>query len=163
MKNRPVTILLTGLILLISTGHSNLTFAHGDETHPVEKTEFVGVDSAAGQIVRQFHHALQTGNEAIVRQSLAANVQIYEGGKVERSLTDYASHHMHADMAYLKGLTITPTEHQITITGDIAISTAISHAQGEYKGKSIDSITMETLVLTKQADGSWKITHVHWS
>jgi ketosteroid isomerase-like protein len=163
MKNRPVTILLTGLILLISTGHSNLTFAHGDETHAIEKSEFVGIDSAAGNVVKQFHAALQMGNEAIVRQSLAANVQIFEGGKVERSLTDYANHHMLADMAYLKGLTITPKEHQVTITDDIAISTSISHAQGEYKGKSIDSMTMETLVLIKQADGNWKITHVHWS
>jgi ketosteroid isomerase-like protein len=82
---------------------------------------------------------------------------------VERSLSDYASHHMHADMAYLTGLTITLKEHRVTITGDIAISTAISHAKGEYKGKSVDSISMETLVLAKQKDGSWKITHVHWS
>jgi ketosteroid isomerase-like protein len=163
MKNRPVTILLTGLILLISTGNSNLTFAHGDETHAIEKSEFVGVDSAAGKVVKQFHNALQTGNETLIRQSLAENVQIFEGGKVERSLADYTSHHMHADMAYLKSLSITLKEHQVTITGDIAISTAISHAQGEYKGKSIDSITMETLVLVKQVDGSWKITHVHWS
>jgi ketosteroid isomerase-like protein len=162
MKKRPLNI-LPSLVLLISAGHSTLTFAHGDETHPVEKTEFVGVDSAAGKIVKQFHHALQTGNEAIVRQSLAENVQIYEGGKVERSLADYASHHMHADMAYLNGLTITLKEHQVTITGDIAISTAISHTRGEFKGKSVDSITMETLVLVKLVDGSWKITHVHWS
>jgi ketosteroid isomerase-like protein len=163
LKNRPINILMTSLVLLITAGYSTLSLAHGDEIHPVEKTEFVGVDSAAGQIVKQFHHALQAGNEVIVRQSLADNVQIYEGGKVERSLADYASHHMHADMAYLKGLSITLKEHQVTITGDIAISTAISHAQGEYKGKSVDSITMETLVLVKQVDGGWKITHVHWS
>ena len=163
MNNSPLTILITTGILLMSAGQSSLSFAHGDETHPIEQKTIIGVDSAAGNVVKQFHAALQMGNEAIVRQSLAANVQIYEGGKVERSLTEYANHHMLADMAYLKGLTITAKEHQITITGDIAISTSISHAQGEYKGKSIDSMTMETLVLIKQADGHWKITHVHWS
>lgn len=163
MNNSPLTILITTGILLMSAGQSSLSFAHGDETHPIEQKAFIGVDSAAGNVVKQFHAALQMGNEAIVRQSLAVNVQIYEGGKVERSLTDYANHHMLADMAYLRGLTITPKEHQITITGDIAISTSISHAQGEYKGKSIDLMTMETLVLIKQADGHWKITHVHWS
>ncbi|AZG75174.1 DUF4440 domain-containing protein [Shewanella livingstonensis] len=147
----------------MSAGYSSLSLAHGDETHVVEKTQFIGIDSAAGKVVKQFHNALKTGNEALVRQSLAENVQIYEGGKVDRSLAEYASHHLHADMAYLKGLTITLTEHQVAITGDIAISTAISHAQGEYKSKSVDSISMETLVLTKQVDGTWKIIHVHWS
>ncbi|UJF20875.1 YybH family protein [Shewanella sp. OMA3-2] len=163
MKNRQVAVILTGAMLLISAGYSGLSLAHGDETHVVEKAQFIGVDSAAGQLVKQFHNALQTGNETIVRLSLAENVQIYEGGKVERSLVEYASHHLHADMAYLKGLTVTLKEHQVSITGDIAISTAISHSQGEYKGKVVDSINMETLVLTKQGDGSWKITHVHWS
>jgi ketosteroid isomerase-like protein len=163
MKNRSITILLTSAMLLMSAGYSGLSLAHGDKTHVVEKAQFIGIDSAAGKVVTQFHNALQTGNEAIVRQSLTENVQIYEGGKVERSLAEYASHHLHADMAYLKGLTITLKEHQVAITGDIAISTAISHAQGEYKSKSVDSITMETLVLVKLADGSWKISHVHWS
>jgi ketosteroid isomerase-like protein len=163
LKNIHIKVLLTSVMLLVSAGQSSLSLAHGDETHPTEKTEFVGVDTAPGRVVSQFHSALKAGNEAVVRQSLADNVQIYEGGKVERSLSDYASHHMHADIAYLTGLTITLKEHRVTITGDIAISTAISHAKGEYKGKNVDSISMETLVLAKQTDGSWKITHVHWS
>ena len=163
MKPRKVVTLLTGLSLLFSAGQSSLLFAHGDEKHTTEPTAFIGMETAPVKRVQQFHQALKAGDEAIVKQLLAEDVLIYEGGNAERSLADYASHHMGADMAYLKNLTITLKELQVKVVGDIAISTAISHATGEYKGKQIDSTAMETLVLSKQHDGSWKIIHIHWS
>ncbi|MBP6013449.1 MAG: hypothetical protein KBA31_14585 [Alphaproteobacteria bacterium] len=33
---------------------------------------------------------------------------------------------------------------------------------GEYSGKPINSISLETMVLHRQPAG-WKIVHVHWS
>jgi ketosteroid isomerase-like protein len=163
MKNNNLYRLMTGLILSIFLGQSPLALAHGDEQHTPEASLFVGMELAPAKVVKAFHQALRTGDTNGVSLALASDVLIYEGGNAERSLTEYASHHMQADMAYLKGLTVTTKEQQVRIMGDMAISTAISHSKGEFKGKAIDSIGMETLVLAKQGDGSWKIVHIHWS
>jgi ketosteroid isomerase-like protein len=34
--------------------------------------------------------------------------------------------------------------------------------KGAYKGKPVDRLTTETMVLRKTPDG-WRIVHVHWS
>jgi len=163
MKNGRILTLITGFSLMFFAGHSTLVSAHGEAIHEAKSTAFIGMDSAQAKLIQQFHQALKAGDEMAVRMALAEEVLIYEGGNAEHSLADYASHHMYADMAYLKDLNITLKEHHVRIMGDIAISTAISHTTGEYKSKKIDSTGMETLVLAKQRDGSWKIIHIHWS
>jgi hypothetical protein len=34
--------------------------------------------------------------------------------------------------------------------------------KGTYKGKALDQLTTETMVL-RQAGKDWKIVHIHWS
>lgn len=162
MRSGITKALITGFTLLFLAGYCNLVFAHGEENHDSESMAFIGMDSAPAKLVKKFHKALRVGDEATVMMALSEEVLIYEGGNAERSLADYVSHHMYADMAYLKAINITLKEHQVRIMGDIAISTSISHSTGEYKSKKIDSTGMETLVLAKQS-GGWKIIHIHWS
>ncbi|WP_445946494.1 YybH family protein [Shewanella sp.] len=163
MKNNNLHRLVTGLIITFFLSQSQLVLAHGDEQHTSEARLFVGQELAPAKVVKQFHQALRTGDTKGVSLALASDVLIYEGGNAERSLAEYTSHHMQADMIYLKGLTVTTKEQQVRIIGDMAISTAISHSTGTYKDKKIDSTGMETLVLAMQGDGSWKIIHIHWS
>lgn len=163
MKSNIFMTLSGSLMLVFSIGTSLTVLAHSDEKHKSVPAVFIGIDSAPGKVVKQFHQALKAGDEATIRKVLAEDVLIYEGGKAERSLTDYASHHMHADMAYLNGLSVTPKEHHVRLMEDVAVSTSITHFSGEYKGKEVDSTAMETLVLAKQSDGNWKVIHIHWS
>ncbi|AQS36391.1 SnoaL-like domain [Shewanella psychrophila] len=155
--------LFLGLVLLLGVNYSGLVLAHGDEEHQAATKVFMGMDQPVTKVVSEFHRAIQTGNEASVKRILAKNVLIYEGGNVERSLLEYASHHMQADMAYLKGLTVIMIEQQIQVYGNTAISTSVTKSSGLYKGKSIDSQGMETLVLNKETGGEWQIVHIHWS
>ena len=121
-----------------------------------------GLDGEAARTAIAFQQALRDGNAETARRLLADDVHIYEGKGVERSADEYAHHHMPGDMAFLKSLSFTPLEHRVREAGDMAYSVAKTRLQGQYKGKDIDLISVETLVLARTGNG-WKIVHIHWS
>ncbi|HAW93645.1 MAG: DUF4440 domain-containing protein [Rheinheimera sp.] len=138
-----------------------IVVAHGTEK-PNATEMFTGETSAAAQVVKAFHKALQQGNAAVARSSLADNVLIIEGGGVERSADEYASHHMLSDMKFLAAVKGEVIEHHTVVQGDVAYSVSRTKMSGEYKGKVIDYTGKETLVLVKNEKG-WRIVHIHWS
>jgi ketosteroid isomerase-like protein len=146
--------------VLFAFSIADVTYAHGDKKSAQQY--FVGVDSEPGKVVTQFHKALKEQNKDVARSLLADDVLIYEGGGVERSADEYASHHMLSDMAYIFGLSTEVLEHQVFIEGDIAVSNSRTHTKGTFKGKDIDRKGMETIVL-KKINGKWKIWRIHWS
>lgn len=121
-----------------------------------------GMELDAAKAVLQFHKALKDGDKATVKRLLADNVMIFEGGGVERSEAEYEQHHMSADMAYLKEMSIKTLEHHVKVSGNSAVSLSRSKVTGTYKGKTVDHEGMETITLNKQ-DDEWLITHIHWS
>lgn len=150
-------------------GHS-----HGDEAAeaaaPVAPTE--GALHEEGQAgpaegplgaVRGFHAALEAGDPAGVAAYLADDVLIYESGGAERSLAEYESHHLGADMNFAA---VTETEVLATrlIPHGETAATVVSETRttGQFAGQEIDSRGTETMTL-EQREGSWVITHIHWS
>lgn len=121
-----------------------------------------GMELDAAKAVLQFHKALKNGDKATVKRLLADKVMIFEGGGVERSEAEYEHHHMSADMAYLKEMSVKTLEHHVTVSGTSAVSLSRSKVNGTYKGKIVDREGMETITLQKQ-DDAWLITHIHWS
>jgi methionine-rich copper-binding protein CopC/ketosteroid isomerase-like protein len=121
-----------------------------------------GMELDAAKAVLQFHKALKDGDKATVKRLLADKVMIFEGGGVERSEAEYEHHHMSADMAYLKEMSVKTLEHHVTVSGTSAVSLSRSKVNGTYKGKIVDREGMETITLQKQ-DDAWLITHIHWS
>jgi ketosteroid isomerase-like protein len=116
----------------------------------------------AEKAIYSFHQALKQGNKKEARELLDDNVIIYEGGRVERTADEYADHHMLADMAYLAAINNETLEHNVKVAGDTAYSMSRTKSTGQFKGKTIDHESMETIILRRIA-GSWKITHIHWS
>tara|TARA_R110001606_G_scaffold288212_4_gene436371 strand:- start:3374 stop:3862 length:489 start_codon:yes stop_codon:yes gene_type:complete len=147
---------------LIGLGLSFPCWSHGDEKHAEASPFFVNADSAPGKTVSAFHQALASNDADTARSLLADDVLIFEGGGIERSADEYASHHMLADMKYIAALKSTTLEHQVNIMGDMAVSVSRSKTTGSYKGKDVDYEGMETMLLQKN-DGKWKISHIHWS
>lgn len=135
--------------------------AHGNEKHTAPAL-FVGESTAAAQAVKAFHQALRAGDANAARAMLADDVLIVEGNGVERSADEYASHHMLADMKFMAAVQVEALEHQTKVLGKVAYSVSRSQLTGDYKGKPVDVISKETLVLVDNGDG-WKIVHVHWS
>lgn len=138
--------------------------ASGATTQPDEPAvaQFSGLEHPAAKVVQDFHAALKAGDTDAVARLLASDVVIFEGGGVERSRAEYQSHHMAADMAFLKEMSIEPLEHHVQVQGDSAVSLARTKVSGQYKGKAIAHTGMETITLL-QVNDNWQITHIHWS
>jgi len=116
----------------------------------------------AATIAARFSKALDSADKKTVRRLLAENVLIYEGGGVESSLEEYASHHMTADMAFLSGLKREVLSQKIFDHGDMVVVSTLTRLHGNYQEKPIDSKSAETLLLERRGD-DWKIVHIHWS
>lgn len=108
------------------------------------------------------HAALSSGDAAKVEALLDPEVLILESGGAERSRTEYASHHMQADMAFLKDAGYELLRQTGDTVGDLAWVASESRIATKTDGKATDVLSTETLVLKKSAD-AWKIVHVHWS
>lgn len=116
----------------------------------------------AANVVDAFHAALARADGAAALAVLADDVLIFEGGYVERSKAEYASHHAPADAAYASAVPSKLEKRTAVADTDMVWITSESRATGRYKDKAVDQLTTETMVLRKTADG-WRIVHIHWS
>lgn len=116
----------------------------------------------AMEAVDAFHKALADDNSGQALALLADDVLIYESGGAETSKAEYASHHLDADMAFLKGVKQSVSARSAQASGDVAWVTSQGETTGTYKDKTIDSASTETMIL-RRSDGQWKIVHIHWS
>jgi len=159
MKSMIRSALATALAFVVLQGSA---LADGSKHDHHVKKYFSGIDSEAAKVVNQFHKALSAKKKELALSLLDENVLIYEGGRVERSASEYAHHHLLSDMAYISSVDVETLEHQVVVYGEVAISSARTKTTGFFKGRKIDRNGMETMVL-KKSDGKWKITNIHWS
>jgi mono/diheme cytochrome c family protein len=134
------------------------THVHADgikHTHTAPASGPVGA-------VQALHDALSDGGAARVQGLLDSNVMIMEGGNVERSLKEYAGHHLPADLKFMKGVTYKLERQTGDSSGDLAWVASEASLAGSSDGKPVALISTETLVL-KNFGGRWKVVHIHWS
>jgi len=141
-------------------GHSHSHDAQGQGTSarvviPADAAEPVAV-------VEQFFRELATGNTNAAGALLDAGVLIYEGGRVERSRAEYASHHLASDAKFLKSATHRLLSRTGVANDDLAWVASEARLSADAESRTVDVITTETMVLRKTAQG-WRIIHVHWS
>ena len=146
------------LVAFILAAASPSLFAHGNKPDE-HQSKLSGSETAPGQAVLAFHKALREQNEVTAKSLLSDNVIIVEGGGIERSAQEYASHHMLSDMKFVSTLSSELQEHKVTEYGDAATSLSVYNNTME-SGKTYRSY--ETAILTKR-NGKWKIAHLHWS
>lgn len=135
-----------------------MTHVHADGTTHVHSAPPKDPVAAA----KALHEAMSAGDSARVQSLLDPKVIILEGGNVERSLKEYASHHLPADLKFLKGLTYRLERQTGDSSGDLAWVASEAVLTGTSEGKPVDLISTETLVL-KKFSGNWRVTHIHWS
>ncbi len=117
---------------------------------------------AAAATVASFHRALQQADLAAAAAQLSTEVLIFESGGVERSRTEYVSHHLPADAAFAKATTRSVTAQSANAVGDFAWVATESRTIGTFKGRAINNGSTETMILRRER-GTWKIVHIHWS
>ena len=109
----------------------------------------------------RFHTALAAGDSAAALALLATDVTILEGGEIQNR-SDYAAHHLMADIAYARAVHSTYTPGRVVVSGDVAWITSTSVSQGEMHGRVMNSIGAELGVLSRGTAG-WQLRSIHWS
>lgn len=135
--------------------------AAGQEAPAIAASLPVEVRDAA-QVVDAFHAALARNDAKAAAALLTQDALIFEGGHVERSKAEYASHHAAADAAYASAVPSSVLRRSGGANGDIVWIASESRTVGTYKDKPVDRLTTETMVLKRSGDG-WAIAHIHWS
>lgn len=113
-------------------------------------------------VVDAYAAALRASDAGRVRELLAPDVIIAEGGGAERTAEQYAGHHMPADMAFTAAVDFTVKKRDVLASDDMAVVISESQIHGDYKGETVHSRMMETMVL-QRVDDRWRIRHIHWS
>lgn len=114
------------------------------------------------KVIDMFHAALAAGETARAAAQLANDALIFESGSVERGKAEYSAHHLAADAAFAQAVPSVTGTRTGQVVGDIAWITSEGRTKGSYKGKAVNSVSTETMVL-RRMHGVWKIVHVHWS
>lgn len=118
--------------------------------------------AAAAAVVERFHGALAAGDSAAALALLAPEATILESGGVE-TRTEYRGHHLPGDIEFARAVRSERAPIRVTIRGDVAWTVSTSTTQGEFRGRQINSSGAELMVLTRAADGGWRISAIHWS
>jgi hypothetical protein len=109
-----------------------------------------------------FHLAIIKADRAAGASALAADVQIFESGFVERSRDEYLSHHFDADAKFAKTVTRKVIRHSEQVAGTMALIMEETESNGNYEGQPIKLIGTESAVLRLNG-GNWQVVHIHWS
>lgn len=155
---------LLALAFYVSIASTGPALAHD----PVAKTATAAVDDVqaeaveAASVVDAFHAALEHEDTTGALALLADDVLIFESGEAERSKAEYAQSHLAADAAFSAAVPTTRSRRMARAGADSAWVASESRTTGAFNGRPVDSLSVETMVLRRQADG-WRITHIHWS
>ena len=110
----------------------------------------------------EFHRAIVKADRTAAASVLAADVQIFESGFVERSRDEYLSNHFESDAKFAKGVTRKVTKRSKQTAGNMAVILEETESSGSYEGKPINLIGTETAILRLNGE-NWQIVHIHWS
>lgn len=116
----------------------------------------------AAQTVDLFHAALGRGDTAAALGFLTDDAVIFEEGGAERSRAEYAGHHLAADAEFSAAVPSTRTRRTGGATESTAWIASEGRTTGSFKGRAVDRLTTETMVLRREGS-TWKIVHIHWS
>ena len=141
---------------------SSVAGAAGAQSTPVQSGVVSSDASAAATVVDAFHAALKANDTAGALAMLAEDVMIFEEGGAERSREEYASHHLEADASFAAVTEATITRRAGWADGAVAWITSEGRTTGLAGDRTIDRLTVETMVLKRGPDG-WRIQHIHWS
>lgn len=136
--------------------------AHGPVASPSRPAVLAPAARAPAATVDAFHAALRRGDTHAAAALLAEDALIFEEGGAERTKAEYASHHLPADATFSQEVPSSVTSRAGYSDGTMAWIASEGRMRGTYKGKALDRLTTETMVL-RRVGKSWMIVHIHWS
>lgn len=137
-------------------------FAHGSKPGASAAATAPAAVSGPVATVSAFHAALAKGDTAAALALMAEDALIFESGGVERGRAEYAAHHLKADAAFSAATRRTLVSRSEGESGDAAWVTSVETVTGTFRGRPINSRSVETMLL-RRVEGRWLIAHIHWS
>ena len=114
------------------------------------------------EVVDAFHFALKAGDRKKALDLLAADVLVFEQGRLERSRSAYASKHLAEDIGFSSVTQRSVARRAVKLLGNAAWVMSVNRIRGKFNNKPVDLTTDETMILTRTG-GKWRIVHIHWS
>lgn len=127
---------------------------------PARGTAQTAADSAVAAVAA-FHGALARGDSTAALALLAPDAVVLESGDLE-TREEYRSHHLPADIAFMRAVPSTGEPPRVIISGDVAWVTATTRSAGTFQGRPVNSQNAELMVLSRDSAG-WRIRAIHWS
>jgi ketosteroid isomerase-like protein len=152
----PLVLAVTLAVLAIPA------LAHEPSATVAAPAALAGPVKEAAAAVDAFHAALARGDGPGALALLADDALVFESGGVESSKARYAAEHLAADMAFSTAVPSTLVRRSGGIEGALAWVASEGRTTGSWKGKAVDRVSTETMILRRSAEG-WKIAHIHWS
>ena len=152
-----VGIALAGASLTVSAAAAR-TDRGGDRQHD---RRAITDSSDVAAVVARHHAALAAGDSAAALALLTDDAVILESGGIE-TRAEYRSHHLQADVAFAQSVKTERSPIRVVVRGDVAWASSTSVSQGEFRGRAINSVGAELMVLVRDS-GGWKISAIHWS
>ncbi len=141
---------------------ATFVFRAGPQGGSVVIPQTADSDSAqAARTVTAYGRALATGDSTAALALLAPDAVILESGGME-TREEYRSHHLPSDMEFARAVRSVDSPVRIMVRGDVAWAASTSVTQGTFRGRPVNSVGAELMVLTRGPDG-WKIAAIHWS
>jgi len=112
-------------------------------------------------VVEYYHNALENNDKETALKLLSDDVLIQESGHLETA-EEYKSHHLMSDMEFSAAVSGKREVIEAVVEGNIGWVVSSSSRVGEFRGREINSIGAEMMLLKKE-NGSWKIRAIHWS
>jgi ketosteroid isomerase-like protein len=94
------------------------------------------------------------------------DVTIYEGGSVNTGWADYRDHHLGPELEEMQSPAFSRsnvTVHMLDKERRAAYVTSEYRLKTRLKDRDIDAAGLETLIVVKSSEGTWKIRHSHTS
>ena len=129
--------------------------------HAVPSAPVMSDSAAVADAVHRFHTALEAGDSTAALALLAGDAVILESGGVE-TREQYRSGHLRSDIAFAQAVRAERSAIHVIVRGDVAWATSTSTAQGEFRGRPVNSSGAESMVLVREPD-RWRISSIHWS
>ena len=118
------------------------------------------------QLLTSYDEAFNAKNLDRLAAIYHPDVTIFEGGGVNRGWADYRDHHLGPEMAEFQKVSFAHTNAVVTALGadrKTVYVTAEYSLKAQMKGREIEAAGLETLILLKGDDGTWRIRHSHTS
>lgn len=132
----------------------SFSFVHAQE---MESNEVANIKS----VVESYHKALEAKDVKKALNVLSTEILVQEGGHLEPA-GEYRSRYLITDMQFSSAV---PAEREVVeavVNGNTGWVVSSSSMVGEYRGRTINSIRTELMVLINE-NGSWKIRNIHRS